>query len=364
MRRVWLILVIAATGRGQECAKPLGAMDLHDLLAKKVSEALVRQLVTTCGLTMALDDAAQGELRRLGASESLVTLVREKATLPVSDLELRAEIEHWSGSKDSTDPAVFADYLQRYPKGRFVVLAQAKLNALRKQTPAVPTRQASLHSPDHVPPPPVTFRVTHVHRPSGVLLRSTTCAGTLTVNNEGLTFQPDTSNGHPIQIRMAELNRVSMTAYDGSSGGVVNINNSATIFGGFRTGQDADVLFDAVEAVMREAGKFGGTSTSIYAVTHEHGVFKSCSGILTITTTGMEFQSNQHEFSFAHDRETFIAGIRGRDWTLIVRERTSRMKLAVFNMQETMTAGMLRSLWGKPTGRDKDGWLYWEHPTK
>src|SRR5262245_49080925 len=131
MGRVCLFLFIALTCRGQECVKPLGATDLQELLTKKVSEAMVKQLITSCGLMMTLDDTTERELRRLGATEALMALVKEKATSATrTELELRAEVEHWSSIKDSTSPAVFNDYLKRYPNGRFVVPAQAKLAAL------------------------------------------------------------------------------------------------------------------------------------------------------------------------------------------------------------------------------------------
>ena len=140
VRLCLLSLLSIVLGAQAPCDRPLSGVDLKDLLVKRVTEAMVRQLITSCGLTMVLDEAAERELKRNGASDALVQLVREKATSPArSELELRAEIEHWASIKDSTTPAVFEDYLSRYPTGRFTVPARAKLAELTKATQPVLT---------------------------------------------------------------------------------------------------------------------------------------------------------------------------------------------------------------------------------
>ncbi len=64
------------------------------------------------------------------------------APAPVNslDLQARADLVYWESIRDSKNPAVFEDYLRRFPDGQFVVPAKSKLDELRavKEPPVMP----------------------------------------------------------------------------------------------------------------------------------------------------------------------------------------------------------------------------------
>ena len=57
------------------------------------------------------------------------------------------ELAFWDAMKESQDPAEFAAYLEQYPEGAFVTLAEARRQALLDQQ-AAPT--PSIVEPEHV----------------------------------------------------------------------------------------------------------------------------------------------------------------------------------------------------------------------
>jgi hypothetical protein len=48
-------------------------------------------------------------------------------------VEVDIELTFWNSVKDSDDPAMFEAYLEKYPNGEFGVLAEIKLDQLRRQ---------------------------------------------------------------------------------------------------------------------------------------------------------------------------------------------------------------------------------------
>jgi hypothetical protein len=61
------------------------------------------------------------------------------------DLHAQADLVYWESIRDSKNPAVFEDYLRRFPDGQFVVPAKSKLDELRAvaQPPAMPKNTAA-----------------------------------------------------------------------------------------------------------------------------------------------------------------------------------------------------------------------------
>lgn len=53
---------------------------------------------------------------------------------PAEDLAFWEELAFWDAIKDSENPADFEAYLQKYPKGRFLPLAQMRIEALKQKT--------------------------------------------------------------------------------------------------------------------------------------------------------------------------------------------------------------------------------------
>lgn len=73
-----LLLIDAGLVSAQQprCEKPLGLDDLTSLLEARVSDARVQQLVTDCGVTFQVDEAAERRLRKAGGSKAVVALAR------------------------------------------------------------------------------------------------------------------------------------------------------------------------------------------------------------------------------------------------------------------------------------------------
>jgi formylglycine-generating enzyme required for sulfatase activity len=59
------------------------------------------------------------------------------------DLAFWEEIAFWETIKDSKDPAEFEAYLQAYPKGRFVPLAEMRIKALKGEVDSKPARETT-----------------------------------------------------------------------------------------------------------------------------------------------------------------------------------------------------------------------------
>ena len=61
------------------------------------------------------------------------------------DLHAQADLVYWESIHDSKNPAVFEDYLRRFPDGQFVVPAKSKLDELRavSQPPVMPKNTAA-----------------------------------------------------------------------------------------------------------------------------------------------------------------------------------------------------------------------------
>jgi hypothetical protein len=69
------------------------------------------------------------------------------AAAPVNspDLHAQADLVYWESIRDSKNPAVFEDYLRRFPDGQFVVPAKSKLDELKAvaQPPVMPKNTAA-----------------------------------------------------------------------------------------------------------------------------------------------------------------------------------------------------------------------------
>jgi uncharacterized caspase-like protein len=84
------------------------------------------------------------------------------ATAPADSSRQAVELAFWQAIQDSTDPAEFEEYLRKYPKGEFAIIARRKLKALKPQTAAA--------SPPP-PPPPATAEVRKGSAPKAVALQ-------------------------------------------------------------------------------------------------------------------------------------------------------------------------------------------------
>jgi len=363
VRALFCLGVVASVGRAQApCEHALTGSDLKDLLGKKVGEGMIRQLVTTCGLTMTVDDAAERDLKRLGATDTLIALVRERATSATrSELELRAEIEYWSSIKESTEAAPFEDYLNRYPTGRFVVPAQAKLRSITTPASVVPAVAPISTAPGpsvpvstSIPSPPVlapsTYHVRYmaVTTVFGKMIKD---LGTLVVNNDGLSFRPDQPDGHSIAIHTKDLDSIE------NAGDGIKVNHTI-YFDGLKTPGQAEALFDAVYDVMNAAGKFTGSDTA-HRVTHWHGLVKGCRGTLTVSNNDLHFASDDHQLTWNRSEHEFVLHhTMPPYWDIDILDKNTGKKIASLNIQDWDNPP-LRSLWGKPTRRDKKGFLHW-----
>ena len=85
--------------------------------------------VAACGIDFDPTGEAIGRLRSAGAPETVLDAVRS-ATGP-SERKRQAEQVLWESIKDSRDPAVFEDYLRRYPGGQFAETARQKFRDLK-----------------------------------------------------------------------------------------------------------------------------------------------------------------------------------------------------------------------------------------
>ena len=63
-------------------------------------------------------------------------------------ISLSADAEFWMGIKDTSDPKNFEDYLQLFPKGRFVPLAKRKIDTLKVAVVKPPETKARINPTD------------------------------------------------------------------------------------------------------------------------------------------------------------------------------------------------------------------------
>jgi hypothetical protein len=76
----WLLGVAPAVAQQPRCEKPLALDDLAGLLEARTGDARVQQMVTDCGVSFPMDDAAERRLRKAGASKAVLALARLAAT--------------------------------------------------------------------------------------------------------------------------------------------------------------------------------------------------------------------------------------------------------------------------------------------
>jgi hypothetical protein len=131
MIRTIALFLIACAAVGQlsaqkpvNCSGPLSEKGLTDLIKGEVPPKRLQLFVTQCGLDFTLTSAEEERLRKAGASAAFLALVREK-------IELQAETALWESIKDSQEIASFDDFLQRYPRGQFVVQANQAIQRLK-----------------------------------------------------------------------------------------------------------------------------------------------------------------------------------------------------------------------------------------
>lgn len=155
-----LVMCVPLTVFGQTVPCSLGPLSeqaLSHLISGKVAESRIVSLITACGITFQVDAATEGRLKRAGATQPVLTAVREralkpKASSPVqpatrtrpnksvtspaspalpaevpSDVTLRAEVELWNTIKEMNNVELFEDYARRYPQGQFIAPARMKI---------------------------------------------------------------------------------------------------------------------------------------------------------------------------------------------------------------------------------------------
>jgi hypothetical protein len=130
---ITMLLLLPALAEAQpsaRCSGPLSEEQLTTLVkGSVVPDAPIKQNVTSCGIDFEATAEAIARLRSAGASESVLAAVRA-ATGP-AERKRRAEQALWESIKDSRDPAVFADYLRRYPDGQFAATTRQKYRDLK-----------------------------------------------------------------------------------------------------------------------------------------------------------------------------------------------------------------------------------------
>lgn len=121
---VWMamLLWLAAPIHAQPALQCPAALSEESLaaLVKAVPESTVRQIVGACKIAFEPTAEALSRLRLAGASQGILDAVRAAGP----------EGSAWESIKNSQDPAVFADYLRRYPDGQNAVAARQKYRGL------------------------------------------------------------------------------------------------------------------------------------------------------------------------------------------------------------------------------------------
>lgn len=132
-------LTTPAVARAQaDCAQPLSIDAVRDLVSN-ASEARFRESVQKCGLSFQWTEPMNAYFSRLGLTEDTMNVMKARAS--TIDLAL-VEITFWNSIKDDKSPETFQLYVQRYPRGQFIDIAQLRIQQLTKPV-APPT-----------PPPP------------------------------------------------------------------------------------------------------------------------------------------------------------------------------------------------------------------
>jgi len=121
MATLFLLPALTQAQSALQCPAALSEESLTALV-KAVPEATVRQIVAACSIDFEPTEEILGRLRSAGAPQGVLDAVRGGAG--------PAE-KAWESIKNSQDPAVFADYLRRYPDGRNAVAARQKYRGLR-----------------------------------------------------------------------------------------------------------------------------------------------------------------------------------------------------------------------------------------
>lgn len=86
------------------------------------------QKVLELGIDFSLTPDIEKELRKAGATEELIAAIRRKSKIIVDPAT--TESKYWDSIKESENEEDFKVYLTKYPTGRFVKLANDRLQAL------------------------------------------------------------------------------------------------------------------------------------------------------------------------------------------------------------------------------------------
>jgi len=129
MMMLLLLPALAEAQPAPRCSGPLSEAQLTELVKGSVPALPIQQNVAKCGIDFEPTEEAINRLRSAGAPESVLAAVRA-ATGP-AERKRRAEQVLWESIKDSQDPALYEDYLRRYPEGQYATPAQEKYRDLK-----------------------------------------------------------------------------------------------------------------------------------------------------------------------------------------------------------------------------------------
>jgi hypothetical protein len=94
---------------------------------------IATQKVLEWGIDFSITPDIEKELRKAKASDQLIAAIRLKSKiLPPSSDPVDAELSYWESIKDGENEEDFKTYLSRYPNGRFLKLANERLQELQK----------------------------------------------------------------------------------------------------------------------------------------------------------------------------------------------------------------------------------------
>lgn len=94
---------------------------------------LATQKVLELGIDFSLTPDIEKELRKAKASDELITAIRLKSKILYSTEDFgKMEVSYWKSIVGSNDEKDFDDYLKKYPRGRYVALANERLFELHK----------------------------------------------------------------------------------------------------------------------------------------------------------------------------------------------------------------------------------------
>src|SRR5215831_8594748 len=105
-----------------------------------LSMALLVSALTTVGATFVSPQGGTGKentnAQKAGPTPKKTPRRTTHQTKPGNDKD---EIEFWDSIKNSTDPEDFKAYLQKYPNGKFAILASNRLKKLETEARPSPT---------------------------------------------------------------------------------------------------------------------------------------------------------------------------------------------------------------------------------